>query len=466
MNKRIFIKKLAVLILIVTVLMNSSAASSDDMMNEILSKADDLKEFIGLNDYIPPDAINVSVHGYAELAECLENFSSNWEDKFYIINLEDGDYNITNPIEWGKMDTHKKFILNGNNKTIDGRHKHEFMNLYNDLKVSNLNVVNTHSSTGNESSVISMKSPRRLKIENCSFSNNVGDKKGCVITNRGKTSINNSVFTNNTVKEVGGSIWSTGEHGGTLVLTNNTFKDNVANKDLNHERTAIVYMVSGGDNVINNNSFVNNNGRCIHSFNKTNTKIVDNRFINNTINDSEVIRGGVIDNYESDITVANNVFDGDKSMGELRGGIIYHEIGYMNFSNNVVNNYHIKEDPSNNTNCSKGGVVFNRNASVDITSNAFNNTLQANMSRGGVIYNNLGNITLKDNNFTNHVVDMNVSGLCVYNDVNSIINASGNVFNSILNGKSFSSDEKEKYIFNSRQQNNESNGTQAVTYYS
>ncbi len=405
---------------------------------------------------------SIDVHGYDELADVIDIKSNENISKGYVINLKDGDYNITHSIKIGNK--YSSFKINGNGHTIDGRGKKQFMEVYGDLEVNNLTIQNTKYQK-NESAAICMVTSSKLKIDNCTFKNNHGDIKGGAITSRGKTEITESDFINNTCELTGGAIWSTGEYGGTLILKNNTFKQNVANAKLNHERTAVVYMVSHGNNIIENNIFENNNGRCIHSYWYTSSKIINNTFKNNKLAFKEVIRGGVIDNYESDITIQDNVFINDKTNGELRGGLLYHEVGHLEFISNTIKDKHVQTGNITNETCSKGGLIFNRNATANIKDNTFKNIVTANMTWGGVIYNNIGNIYLKNNTFINTVNGEHIKGMAIYNDVNAKTIVSNNNFKTKYNGSIDTDKQDNEYIYNSDVVNSEGTGTMGITEY-
>ena len=449
-----------------TTISASDENQGNDLANDIIDELDSIKNDI-LGDKTDENKINVSVHGYNELKDILEEYDNNNKNESYLITLEDGDYNITEPVLYRTKDNDKQELtIDGNGHTIDGQDKHRFIYLDKcNITLKNTIIKNTIHDNDNHAGVFEMLSPSNLNINNCTFINNKGDQKGSVLTNRGNATITNSTFINNTVNHVGGAIWSTGEYKGSLNLTNNTFKENVANKENNHERTAIVYMVSGGSNIIDKNTFTNNTGRCIHCFNYTNTSITNNKFCQNSLEYEDVIRGGVIDNYESDITIRNNLFEGDNSHGELRGGILYHEIGKLEFINNTVKNKHIQEGVTSTAYCSKGGVIFNRNATAVISNNTFNNNLIGNLSRGGVLYNNMGNVTLENNIFENMVEGKDIQGTIAYTDVAGRIDLKNNTFNPTLKGNIIEDLDHDKNIYNSHQPMAESSNKRGIVNY-
>ena len=440
--------------------------SDNELSHKIVEGVDSLKNKI-LSENENYDTINVSVHSYDELKSVIDEYNSNNKNESYLITLEDGDYNITEAILYRTKDNkNQKLIIDGKGHIIDGQNRNRFMHFDScNITLKNLIVKNTIHDDKDHAGVFEMISPSNLNVINCTFINNKGDKKGSVVTNRGNTTIVNSTFINNTANHAGGAIWSTGQYDGLLNLTNNTFKENIANGNDNNERTAIVYAVSGGLNIIDKNSFINNTGRCIHCYNYTNTTITDNYFHQNTLNDSQVIRGGVIDNYESDIIIRNNTFDNDNTNGELRGGILYHEIGKLEFTDNNVTNTHRQDGTISNANCSKGGVIFNRNATGKISNNIFNNVMIGNLSRGCVIYNNMGNITMENNKFENTAEGKDIQGAVGYTDVAGIINLKNNTFDTKINGNIMEDVDGDKNIYNSNQPMAESSNKRGTVNY-
>lgn len=450
-----------------------NAKENDDLINQTQNIVDDtinkLEDMFNNNsDNINEEIENAdvtSVNSYDQLYDEVIKYIKSNSTKALKIELEDGDYNITKTIGYSTPDSDKKLIIDGKGHTINGNGKDQFMLMNNcSLTVKDTVIENTKDSQKEGAGAFVMISPSTLRVENCTFTGNTGTTKGSIITNRGNTIIRNCNIINNTVEDVGGAIWSTGEYGGSLTVDHNTFRENSANIKDNHERTGIVYIVSGGTNKVNDNVFENNNGRCIHCYNNTSTDIYSNDFKNNTLEFDDIIRGGVIDNYESDIKIHDNTFDDDYTHGQLRGGILYHEIGKLEFYNNHVNSKHLLEGASSTSTCSKGGIIFNRNATADIHDNTFTNIMTGNYSRGGVLFNNLGNVTLENNNFENIVEGKNIEGLSVYNDANGIISVGENRFNSTCNGN-YLGEDREVYIYNSIHPSNEGNGTHGITNY-
>ncbi|MBQ6220739.1 MAG: hypothetical protein IJJ47_13485 [Methanosphaera sp.] len=395
--------------------------------------------------------IETTVSNYGELDDVITHDARNTIGSTYTINLVKKTYNINRTLLWGSSNYIKNLTIDGHGSTLNGQHTYQFINLAGEhnLTLKNLIIKNTVKGSTNSSGVVVMIGPGTLTIDNCTLSNNHGGLKGGVITNRGNTMVMNSKFINNTVDMWGAVIWSTGEYGGNIKFVNNTFRNNIANNLGNNDKTSIIYAVSGGISNITNNTFRNNTGRCIHAYNNIHSIIHSNKFISNNFTDNvNIIRGGVIDNYEASIDVINNTFSGITE-GELRGGIIYNEIGDLLLKNNTFSNKHIAKGMLSNQTCSKGGVIFNRNSTIEINGNIFQTNFTGNYTRGGVIFNNMGMINIVNNTFNNIVHGYRVTGLTIFNDVNGIIDVTNNLFNSKINGTVFCNSTLQKFIYNS-----------------
>lgn len=472
MRKKIYFIILFLLVIITITSITAITIANNDNIGELIeNQVDNVKSIVGLDKEMdenePEDkyeVVIIEINGYDELKEQIEKHSSR-ENKSYIFNLNDGDYNITDTISCGSYRSDSQYTINGNGHVIDGNNKNQFIELYANLKLKDLTIQNTVPTDSNSSSAITMESVSNLYIKNCNFINNYGKTKGSTLTNRGTCYITDSNFINNSVDGVGGAIWSTGQYGGSLTIKNSVFEENIANLQEDNDRTSIIYMVALGNNTLENNKFINNTGRCIHAFNQTNTNVINNKFMDNSMSEDEVIRGGLIDNYEADIHIKENEFKNDKTKGELRGGILYHEIGIMEFTDNTVENYNINPEPTNTSDCNKGGVIFNRNATATIANNEFNNVIVGNYSRGGVIYNNIGEITLLNNKFNNVMEGNNIRGLIAFNDVNSILNIGNNTYDVKNSGTIEAKNDDEKFFYNSNIPNDDGNGSIGITNY-
>jgi len=438
MNKKILSIFLVLTILLVSLTLVSATKDIDDADNSLadkLAQDDNSVENTASkivtesktikkndkNDVQTKSATDtVTVKTYSQLVNTIKTSSS----KNLTINLQKGTYKITETIS-----LNKNLTLNGQNSVIDGQKKYQFIVLRggSSLNVNNLTIQNTKTSL-DTGGAISMSMPATLNVKNCKFINNVGTStNGGAITNRGNTTILDCVFTNNTsIKS--GAIYSGGEN---LNIYYSTFNKNIASSDSNVDKTAVIYVV-GADNVrMTGNTFENNNGRSIHSYRNSKILINNTKFINTVLKTSNDIRGAILDNYESNMTLANSTFNNiNTTTSKKNNGIIYHEIGVCNLLNNRFTNINTKSTASS----MQGGIIFIRNATSTLTDNTFANSINSNTVRGGAIYINMGKVTATNNFFKTRVVGNNVRGGAIYVDNEATLYEGGNVFNNTVTG--------------------------------
>jgi hypothetical protein len=123
----------------------SDESSGDDLADRIMDEINSIKNKLIHNETSSSKSIEVTVHGYDELKECIEEYNNKDNNESYLIKLEDGDYNITGPILYrGKDSNSQELIIDGNGHVIDGQHKNRFMHYDNaNITVRNLIVQNT-----------------------------------------------------------------------------------------------------------------------------------------------------------------------------------------------------------------------------------------------------------------------------------------------------------------------------------
>lgn len=385
-----------------------------------------------------------TVSTYNELSNALTTNDNN-----KIINMKKGVYTATKTITLsGKLDN---ITINGNGSIIDGQNKYAFLtfNGKRNITINNLTIRNTKST--NSAGAITMTGVSNLKLNNVNFTNNMGADKGGAITNRGSLTITNCVFTSNSAIQ-GGAIWTTGEYGGNTIIKNTKFINNKDTTKATHDRTGVIYALSGGDLNITKCLFENNQGRSIHNYKDSKATIANNTFRNTKLSlPNDTIRGGVIDNYEASMTLSNNTFMNINVTGKIvSGGILYHEIGKLTMENNVFNNIKIVSSQ-----LTQGGILFNRNSTALVNNNTFNDKENSAKINGATLYNNIGTINVTNNTF-NGVI--NVKGELrgsAYNDKSnerrSIINQGGNDFSNV---KATATKIYSKEIYNLDIQNN------------
>ncbi len=433
MNKKIQFFVILIIFLIMGISCSYAANQTDDVSDALTTSINENDNLI--TKTIDSDTVktaNSEVTNYASLSsELLDNSGVN-----KTINMKKGTYTITNPIKMTQKA--KTIVVNGNGAVIDGSNAKSFLTVTrnNNLTINNLVIKNTKNT--NEAAGIVVADYAYLTLNNCTFINNVATSKGGALLNRGTTVVNNCEFNSNTAG-LGGAIWATGEYNGSIVIQNSKFIKNTANYQNNNDRTGVVYLVSGKNDKIISNTFDSNIGRPIHNFKNTLT-VSKNTFKNIVLNvPKETVRGAVIDNYESDITITDNIFDNIRvSANVVRGGLLYNEIGTSTFSGNKITNF--KVSATQKSDSLNGGVLYNRNSTLTVSDNEFANTNNGYRVRGGAIYNNIGTLTVTSNVFkTSNTASDQIRGGAIYNDKaekTSVLTHGGNDFNNIKNSGS------------------------------
>ncbi|MBR0472892.1 MAG: hypothetical protein IJI98_09385 [Methanosphaera sp.] len=287
-------------------------------------------------------ATNVNVNNYNELINEI-NTAKNSNSDEYIINLKAGDYNATGNITWGNTTgTTRKLTINGNNITLDGQGKYQFMDIlirYN-LNLNNLNLVK-YNSTNNGA----INNQGTLTITNSTLNNNNATSGGA-INNYGTLTIRNCTLNNNTAYDFGGAI----DNRGNLTLTNSTLNNNTA------------YL-----------------GGAIYNFG--NMTLINSKLNNNSVGWS----GGAIENWGGGNQIITNSTLNNNTADNSGGAI--HTRGNLTLTNSTLNN---------NT-AYLGGAIYNTRTLTITQSTLNNNTAQ----EGGAI-NNEGNLTIRNSTLNNN----------------------------------------------------------------
>lgn len=432
MNKQNKIISLLIVLLIVIIGLGAVSAENTTQSDDttLSDNTDTIDNDIEQEDIsITKESKNVkqqtkTVSNYNQLKTAMTAVDDN-----KIINMQKGTYTVTSPISLtGKIDN---ITINGNGAIIDGQNKYQFLtfNGQRNITINDLTIRNTKAT--DQAAAIAMTGISKLKLNNVNFTHNVAAGKGGAITNRGELTINNCVFTQNTALQ-GGAIWGTGQYGGSITITNSKFIANTDTTNAKHDRSGVIYTLSSGKLTVTNSIFENNNGRCIHNYNKTKATITNNIFRNSKMNvPSDTIRGSVIDNFEADMTINNNTFTNiNATAARVNGGLIYCEIGNVKIENNIFKNVNSQSTVETN-----GGVLFNRNSTTTVNNNTFDNKDTSNKVNGATLYNNIGTITITNNTFNTNIASKGEVRGSVYNDKStegkSVMNAGGNDFDNV-----------------------------------
>jgi len=371
---------------------------------------------------------SVTVKTYRQLVNTLEN-----DYDVDVVNFERGTYKITESIA-----LQRDVTINGNNSVLDGQGRYSFLFIHsgNNVKINDLTIQNTKGTNRGAGAVINSESCTST-IKNCKFNNNYGiADRGGAITNRGTLTIIASTFTNNTdIKS--GAIYSNGP---SINIYNSTFTRNVASSNGNDDKTAVLYLAGEDRIVLSGNTFNNNKVRAIHSYKNKNILINNTKFINSAMSTRIDIRGSVLDNYETPMTLANCTFNNiNTTTAKKNNGIIYHEAGALNMLNNNFTNINSKSTQP----ITQGGIIFIRNSTSKLEDNLFANKVNSGNTRGGAIYLNLAKVTVTNNIFNTRVTGKTTYGGAIYVDPQATLIEGANLFNNTVTG----SDIKSKTIF-------------------
>ena len=425
MNKNI--KYLVLLIILLIFSISCSYATNDmddtgiDTTTDNVEINKDITKTQIINENLKTEK-TVEINNYNSLKTELNDNEVN-----KTINIKKSTYAITDALNINNKGYTKNIIINGNGAIIDGSNTKTFLTIgqNNNVIINDLVIKNTKGTS--QSGAIVVSNNAKLTLNNCNFTNDVSTGKGGAIANRGTTVINNCLFTSNSAAQ-GGAIWSTGEYGGSLQIENSKFISNKASSSNNNDKTGVIYTLSGGKVNIISNVFEKNIGRAIHNY-KTTLVVSNNTFKNTVLNaPNDAIRGGVIDNYESQATITNNIFTNiNVTTKSLRGGLLYNEIGVSSFKDNIISD--VKVTASEQTDSLSGGIIFNRNATLTVSNNVFNNTNNGYKVYGGALYNNIGTLNVTGNTFnTKNTASNEIRGGAIYND------KTGNVLSKLYYG--------------------------------
>lgn len=396
----------------ILILSNVSFAASDNVVDDTQDNmlSTDSVTSIENNKIIEKDTNTLkksesTVSAYSELA----SKATAKEDQ--TINLVKKNYEVTSSI---KVRNTNELTINGNNAILDGKNKNVFFMDYGGKKLTINDLTFANMKTGSNA-VINQINDVEIVLNNCKFVNITADDKGGAIKARSTLTVNKCQF-ENTQAAQGSAIWSTGNHN-TVKIINSTFKNNPAKV----ARAPVLWFGNPQTVLIDGCTFENNSGRSVHAFCNTDISIQNSKFINMNMVSTGRIQGEIIDNYEANMTIYNNLFNNiNFTAPTIGGGIIYNEIGTFKLTNNNFTNIKCKAT-QNNQNVA-GGIIWNRNSTNTITNNKINMECDGFNVLGGAIYNNIGNMTLSENVFNVKANAKNEVRGVVFNDYDTALN--------------------------------------------
>ncbi|AWX32029.1 hypothetical protein AW729_02480 [Methanosphaera sp. BMS] len=137
--------------------------------------------------YYPDTECNVT--NYTLLVQAIENATNNPYTS-YKINLQPGDYNATQSINWENSAT-RKIIINGNGQTLNGQKTYQFIKIAQEhnLTLTNLTITNYTAEEGG-----AIYNSGTLKIDNSILEYNNATRGGAIYNNNGEAFIESNYF--------------------------------------------------------------------------------------------------------------------------------------------------------------------------------------------------------------------------------------------------------------------------------
>lgn len=395
---------------------------------------------------------SVNVNSYTQLVEAFDN-AKNSNDTKLDINLEDGDYQISQLIVWSNATGSLRNIsINGNNVVFNGYNNSSFLEIGSDYQVTlnNITISNVHSTSSftianrgilifnnvklNNTSPILSGSTRATDtvfniynstIANCNFTS----YGGAIIGYNGEINIYDSIFKNNTVEKssssdgMGGVIYT---YNAELEVANSLFTEN-------YGKFGGAIYASGSYVLINSTNFTFNKGKygAAVILNASVVSMIKNcNFINNTAESW----GGAIGLTNVEVLIVNNtLFENNTSTGDI-GGSIYSRDSLLVLDNSTINN----------SKAQHGGAIVQLDNTLNMTNTKILNS-QATKYDGGAIYSMYAKVGIVNSTIVNNTAKTNGGAIAALYDNLAIINT---IFsnNTAVNGSNIYSTKSNVYV--------------------
>ena len=400
----------------------------------------------------------LKVSDYESLYNTVEKIKQDPKFDEFIINLEEGNYEVTTPIEWTDSVNAKTLTINGNGQEIKGNGKNfinideEYTLVLNDITVSGcesqqdggaitnegcLNLINVTFKDNKANFGGAIVSHNIITITDSTFINNSANNGGALAnTNYATATITNTLFQDNSAVTMGGAIYN--EHQSEMTIDNGTFIANTANnggaidndqatlsieKSLFEENVCLdyagaIYNRFYATLTVKNNLFINNQaiedeGGVFYNYFKS-TLIAEG----NLFQDNYAFRyGALIFNDDSEATFTLNIIQ-RCTVGKFGGSVIYNANGgHATFESNII---------ANNSAVTNGGAVYTASSDIDLIDNLFiGNTAR----QGAALY----FIGANTNNVINNTIINNIAetnGGAIYNTANQPLTVTGNTIDN------------------------------------
>lgn len=333
------------------------------------------------------------VSNYQQLYNTIEDIKANSTNIDETITLTQGNYEITNTINWGNT-THKTHTLNikGDGILLDGGETHQFITVSNNytLNLENINIrycMNLNGSVINNNGTI--------HIQDSNFMENEGGYGG-VIYNTGNITIDNSDFTEN-MGVLGAVSYNT--QNANMKITNSKFISN------NAQHFGVVYNNQNATLTLENSIFTQNTAEFAGGVicNNATAKLIIN---NSTFDENKALYdvAGVCYIKNGNVTIINSRFN--QNQAPAWGGAICIKSGNL-----TITNSSFKE----NTAGYYGGVINATNSNINITNSKFINN---NATNAGAINAYKTNLTITQTIFNENIAINKTTNTIQLNNTN------------------------------------------------
>ncbi|RAP53410.1 MAG: hypothetical protein BZ138_01020 [Methanosphaera sp. rholeuAM270] len=254
----------------------------------------------------------------------------------------------------------KKLEINGNNKTINGNFKYQFLNIEEDNEVSIKNLIVKNCTALRGGAIIS-EYYSKLTITSCTFINNHAKWYGGAIYGF-KVILKNCLFTKNTAGILKTDRLTTDFRGGAFYISNLNAKncyfiDNHSNSDGG--------AISFNDGLIENCIFINNTAKSFGGAVNCGSYIGKYNIINSNFTSNYATWGGAIYGMDK-LNVIGCIFS--KNSAEKGSAIMYQRyLTKLNVTNNIFRNNYINDKDSTNKPIAKtSGTILNIHDAIHI----------------------------------------------------------------------------------------------------
>jgi hypothetical protein len=301
---------------------------------------------------------NVNVNSYKELVKQVEQ-AKNSNQETYTINLQSGNYQVTQPISWGSNNQKtKKLIINGNNNELFTEEQKDECAI--ELKKGftlELNNIQFKSFTQYVDETAAINTEGTLIINNCKFNNNNG-LTGSIFACGSNVTIKNSDFDSCSTEN---GVISINDYSN-LTVTNSNFSY------CNGYTGGVFYIRSHSNAHISNCELQNNAavaGGSTYLGSASKMTISNSNFVFNSAEE-----GGVIYADDSKIDIINSTFLANTVDGN--GAVVYADMADVSIVNSEFSDNHAYESWENQ---GYGGAIYSLSSNFTITDSKLSNNM-------------------------------------------------------------------------------------------